>query len=381
MKKIRKGNLKRIFLSPPHIGTYEMKFIKEAFASNYIAPVGSQIDNFEKEFAKKIGISNVVAVSSGTASMHLALRILDIGQGDEIIAPTLTFIGGISPVIYQGGTLTFIDSDTTTWNMDPDLLLHEIEFRKRKGRFPKAVITADIFGQCVDLDRIKAICDKYNIPIISDSAESLGSTFKKQHAGVGATIAIYSFNGNKILTTSGGGLLASENEKLVAYAKFLATQACDNAPHYEHSQIGYNYRMSNVLAAIGRGQLRVLDERVKSKHRIFEYYKKHLSISGIKFMPEAKFGCSNRWLSVILIDPIEFGADRDHVRSTLENENIESRTVWKPMHMQPVFRGCKIRGGSVSEDLFKRGLCLPSGTAMTREDLDRIIDVILKSRR
>lgn len=369
----------RIFLSPPHMSGKELEFVKEAFASNYIAPLGPQVDAFEKEFTEKIGIAHAVAVSSGTAAMHLALRVLNVGPGDEVVAPSFTFIGGVSPVIFQGAKLSFLDSERSSWNMDPDLLAEELSFRSKHGRLPKAVISTDILGQCADLDRILDLCRPYDIPLISDSAEALGATYKKRQAGKGAALAVYSFNGNKIITTSGGGMLASEDSELIARARFLSQQARDPAPHYEHTEIGYNYRMSNILAAIGRGQMRVLDDRVNQKRRIFEYYKCALSdLPGIDFMPEADYGTSSRWLTVILVTPREFGAAREDIRIALEKENIESRPVWKPMHLQPVFRGCIMRGGSVSEDLFNRGLCLPSGTALTEADLDRVVNMIKK---
>jgi dTDP-4-amino-4,6-dideoxygalactose transaminase len=371
------GKNERIYLSPPHMSGEEIKFIQEAFKSNYIAPVGPQVDAFEREFADKVGISYTVALSSGTAAMHLALRILGVEQGDEVIAPSLTFIGGVSSVIFQGAKLAFIDSDRISWNMDPELLREELNFRNKRNCLPKVVISADIYGQCADLDKIIGICSHYNIPVISDSAEALGATYKGRSAGAGARIAIYSFNGNKIITTSGGGMLASEDEKIVIKARYFSQQARDPVPHYEHSQIGYNYRMSNILAAIGLGQLTVLHERVAAKRKIFNYYRDVLAdLRGIEFMPEAPYGHSNRWLTVILIDPKEFGADREQVRMMLEKQNIESRPVWKPMHLQPVFSKFPIRGGSVCEDLFNRGLCLPSGSAMTKDDLERVVGAI-----
>jgi dTDP-4-amino-4,6-dideoxygalactose transaminase len=357
----------------------EMKFVHEAFASNYIAPLGPQVDAFEREFAEKVGISHAVALTSGTAAMHLALHVLGVGCGDIVLAPSLTFVGGVSPVIRQGAEAVFIDSDRSSWNLDPDLLQEELDARRRKGKLPKAVITVDIYGQCVDMERILEACAPYEIPVISDSAEALGATYKDRSAGAGASAAVYSFNGNKIITTSGGGMLASEDKGLIEQARFLSQQARDNAPHYEHSRLGYNYRMSNILAAIGRGQLTVLDDRVERRRMIFDYYRKSLSdLPGIDFMPEAPYGRSNRWLTVISIDPREFGADRESVRLALEERNIESRPVWKPMHLQPVFAGCQLRGGGVCEDLFSHGLCLPSGTAMTGEDLEKVVDTIRK---
>jgi dTDP-4-amino-4,6-dideoxygalactose transaminase len=387
----------KIFLSPPHMGGEEMRFVQEAFESNYIAPLGPQVDAFEKEFAEYVGIPHAVAVSSGTAAMHLALRILGVGPGDEVMASTLTFIGSVTPVIFQGASLVFVDCDRTSWNMDTHLLAAELEKCQQRGRLPKAVVPTDLYGQCVDLDRILEICAPYNIPVVVDAAEALGATYKGRSASAGAKASIFSFNGNKIITTSGGGMLVSDDEDFIKQARFLSQQARNNAPHYEHSQIGYNYRLSNILAAIGRGQLRVLDERVEAKRRIFAYYQEALGdIPGIEFMPEASYGRSNRWLTVILITSEEFGVDREEVRLALESVNIEARPVWKPMHLQPVFNpqitqitqqnGLKQRykarviGGKVAEDLFKRGLCLPSGTAMTDDDLDRVTDTISNFR-
>lgn len=375
------GPGKRIFLSPPHMCGEEMKFVQEAFASNYIAPVGPQLDAFEREFCELVGIPHAVALSSGTAAMHLALRLLDIGPGDTVIAPSLTFVGGVNPAIYQGGELAFIDSERISWNIDPTLVEEELAFRSRQGKLPKAVISADIYGQCADMEMLLAICASYDVPLVSDSAEALGATWRGLSAGVGAKAAIYSFNGNKIITTSGGGMLASPDEQFIEKARFLSEQARDHAPHYEHSQIGYNYRMSNISAAIGRGQLRRLGERVEIKRRIFDNYEKAFAdVAGIEFMPEARYGRSSRWLSVVLIEPKEFGADRERVRIALEKENIESRAVWKPMHLQPVFKGSSMRGGKVCEDFFQRGLCLPSGTAMSDEDLEKVVETILSVR-
>lgn len=374
---VKIDNDRRIFLSPPHMCGEEIKFIKEVFESNYIAPLGPHVDAFEREFADKFGFDYALAISSGTAAMHLALRCLGVGPGDEVIASSLTFIGSVSPVIFQGATPVFIDSDRISWNMDTDLLAEELEECKKKGRLPKAVVPTDIYGQCVDLDRILEICAPYEIPVITDSAEAVGSTYKGRSAGKGAKATIFSFNGNKIITTSGGGILASDDKKFINYARFLSQQARDSFPHYEHSQLGYNYRMSNVLAAIGIGQLSVLNDRVEARRNIFNYYQNALvDIPGIEFMPEVHYGRSNRWLTVILITPEEFGADREAVRIALESKNIESRPVWKPMHLQPIFQGYRVRGNGVCEDLFKHGLCLPSGSAMTTDDMERVIEVI-----
>ena len=361
------------------MGGEELRFIQEAFDSNYIAPLGPQVDAFEKEFCEKTGITHAVALSSGTAGIHLAVLLGGVGKGDFVLASTLTFVGSVSPIVFQGAVPVFVDSDRVSWNMDPNLLEEELETCRKQGCLPKVVIPTDLYGQCADMDRIIEICKPHGIPVIVDAAEALGATYMGRCAGKGAVSAIYSFNGNKIITTSGGGMLASDDKTLIDQARFLSQQARDVAPHYEHSQLGYNYRMSNILAAIGRGQLKVLDERVKRKREIFRTYSEMLSdLPGIEFMPKAPYGECTRWLTVILITPEEFGADRETVRLALEDENIEARPLWKPMHLQPVFHGCRVRGGSVSEDLFNRGLCLPSGTAMTEADLERIMNVIRK---
>ena len=400
------------------MGGEELCFVREAFESNYVAPMGPQVDAFEQEFAEKIGIQQAVAVSSGTAAMHLALRILGVGPCDEVIASTLTFIGSITPIIFQGATPVFIDSDRFSWNINPDLLEEELHACKKRRQLPKAVVPTDLYGQCASPQRILDVCERYGVPVVVDAAESLGAKYKKKaqntglgteedgwiHTGVGAKAAVFSFNGNKIITSSGGGMLVSDDRHLIEQARFLSQQARDPAPHYEHSQIGYNYRMSNIVAAVGRGQLRVLDQRVEQKQKIYSYYKEALSgLPGIEFMPESQYGRSTRWLTAILIDPDEFGADRETVRLSLEEHNIESRPLWKPMHLQPVFSTegligaeagegkleakyagssgnspYKIRvvGGEVSEYLFERGLCLPSGTQMSEQDLDRIVRII-----
>ena len=375
-------NNKRIFLSPPHMSGQELKYVRDAYDTNYIAPLGPHVDAFEKEFVKKIGISHALAVSSGTAAIHLALLALGVGAGDIVLASTLTFIGSVGPVLYLGATPVFIDSDKDTWNMDLNLLEQEIKSRAKQGSLPKAVIATDLYGQCVDLDRILEICKPYDVPVIVDAAEALGATYKGRSAGSGAKAAIFSFNGNKIITTSGGGMLVSEDAKIIEYARFLSQQARDPAPHYEHSQIGFNYRMSNILAAIGCAQLEVLEERVAAKRKIFNAYRAKLgNVPGIDFIPETPYGESNRWLTVVLIAAEKLGTDREAVRHALEAENIEARPVWKPMHLQPVFKGYPCRGGAVAEALFKRGLCLPSGTSMTSGDINRIVSTILSCRR
>ena len=374
----RQGNVnKRIFLAAPHMGGEELDFIRDAFASNYIAPVGPQIDAFEREFAEMVGAGYAAAVSSGTAALHLLLRYVGVGDGDEVFCSTFTFVASVSPIVYQGGTPVFIDSDYNSWNMDPELLAMELKKRAAEDRLPKAVILVHLYGQSADINPIKEVCDKYKVVLIEDAAEALGAEYKGKAAGTFGLAGFYSFNGNKIITTSGGGMIVSDDEELIKKVKFWATHARDNAMHYEHSEIGYNYRMSNVLAAIGRGQLRVLPERVATKRKIFAHYRESLGdLPGLTFMPEPDFARSTRWLTCLTIDPVQAGIDRDLVIQELEKNNIEARPTWKPMHMQPLFKGCDIAGGSVAEHLFTYGLCLPSGTSMTEEDIARVIAVV-----
>jgi pyridoxal phosphate-dependent aminotransferase EpsN len=364
------------------MGGMELEFVQKAFASNYIAPVGPQVDAFEEEFCEKIGAQYAVAVSSGTAALHLALKLVDVGPDDEVMTSNLTFIGSASPITYLGAKPIFVDSDQESWNIDPMLLTKELRKRATQGRLPKAVVLVHLYGQCADIDPILEACDRYGVVLIEDAAEALGATYQGRSAGTIGKTGIFSFNGNKIITTSSGGMVVSSDVELIEKARFLSQQARDPAPHYEHSQIGFNYRMSNILAAIGRGQLRVLADRVESRRKIFTYYETALGeVSGIEFMPEPSYGRCTRWLTCLTIDPDKFGADRESVRLALESENIEARPVWKPMHMQRVFKGCECIGGEVAEDLFKRGLCLPSGTGMTEEDLNSIISVILSCRK
>ncbi|MDY6898290.1 MAG: DegT/DnrJ/EryC1/StrS family aminotransferase [Cyanobacteriota bacterium] len=368
---------KQILLSTPHMGEQELNFVKQAFDTNWIAPVGPHVDAFEDEFCQLTGAGYAAAVSSGTAAIHLALRLLDVGRGDEIFCSTLTFIASANPIVYQGAKPVFIDSDYTSWNMNPELLREALEKRARIGKLPKAVMLVHLYGQCADIDPILEACQKYDVPLIEDAAEALGASYKGRCPGTFGTIGIYSFNGNKIITTSGGGMLVSDDEALVKKARFLATQARDPAPHYQHTQIGYNYRLSNVLAGIGRGQLQVLKERVEARRRNFEVYQKALGhLPGIEFMPEAEFGRATRWLTCLTIDTKDFGVDREKLRLKLAERKIESRPVWKPLHMQPVFSECESIGGEVASDLFTRGLCLPSGSNLTDEDLQRVIEGI-----
>jgi len=368
---------KRLYLSPPHLNGREKEFILDALASNYITPMGPMVDAFETEFAQRVGYQHAVAVASGTAAIHLALREFGVGAGDEVLASTLTFIGGVAPIVYLGAKPVFIDSDEISWNMDPALLAEELVACAKRGKLPKAVLPTDAYGQSCDLDKLREVCACYGIPMIVDAAESVGAIYKGRHAGAGVDAAVYSFNGNKVLTTGGGGILASNDKNLIARAKFLACQARDPAPHYEHTEIGYNYRMSNILAAIGRGQLLSLDERIAKRRWIFEQYQAQLNdVAGISFMPEASYGKSSRWLTAIQLDPAVCKADPESLRVALDAENIEARPVWKPMHLQPVFKDTRTVGGNVSARLFERGLCLPSGSAMEMDDIQRVVAVI-----
>ena len=372
----------RIYLSPPHMSGLEQQYVQEAFASNWIAPLGPQVDAFEAEFAAAVGAPYALALSSGTAALHLALILAGVGPGDEVLVSTLTFSASANPVVYLGGRPIFIDSEPTSWNLDPALVAETIERKARQGKLPKAVIPVHLYGQSADLDPILDICHRFEIPVIEDAAEALGATYKGRAPGTLGKAGIFSFNGNKIITTSGGGMLVSDDGDFIAHARKLATQARDPAPHYQHSEIGYNYRMSNVLAGIGRGQLQVLEDRVQARRRNCAFYQETLGdLPGIAFMPEAPWGRCTRWLTVITVDPEEFGADREAIRLALEAENIEARPVWKPMHLQPVFAGCEAVGGSVAEEFFRDGLCLPSGSNLSESDLLRVVDVIRRMQR
>jgi dTDP-4-amino-4,6-dideoxygalactose transaminase len=367
----------RIYLSPPHMGQAERTLLLEAFDSNWIAPLGPQVDAFERELADTVGIEHVVALSSGTAALHLALQIAGVSAGDEVLVSTLTFSATANAVKYVGATPVFIDSDTSSWNMDPALLAEELDSCVKRGRQPKAVIVVDLYGQCADHDAIGKVCGEFGIPIIEDAAEALGATYQGKPAGAFGDTAVFSFNGNKIVTTSGGGAFVSSNKRSADRARFLSTQAREPVLHYEHKDIGYNYRMSNLLAAVGRGQLKVLADRVHARRANFAYYHDKLhDLPGVEFMPEAAYGTATRWLTCLTIDPGLAGCNRSDVIAALEKENIEARPVWKPMHLQPVFQTCRHRGGAVSERIFERGLCLPSGSALTQADLERIVEVI-----
>jgi dTDP-4-amino-4,6-dideoxygalactose transaminase len=362
----------RIFLSSPHMSDegYEMEYVKEAFDTNWIAPLGENVNEFEKELAEKVGSKAAAALSSGTAAIHLALKAAGVGEGDIVFCTTLTFSATANPIIYQNAIPVFIDSDYETWNMCPKAL--EEAFIKYPN--VKAVIVVHLYGLSADMDKIVELCKKYNVVLIEDAAESLGTYYKGKHTGTFGDYGIFSFNGNKIITTSGGGMVVSNNEERIAKARFWATQSRDQARHYQHSELGFNYRMSNVVAGIGRGQLKVLDERVAKKKYIFDFYKRELGeLDGVEFMPNNEWNEPNFWLSSLTLT--------GHVRpvgimEALEKENIESRPVWKPMHMQPFFEKYDFVGTGVSEAIFENGVCLPSDTKMTDADLYRVVGII-----
>ena len=368
---------KRVFLSSPHIGAEEEQFVAEAFATNWIAPLGPHVDAFEREFCEAVGSRHAAALSSGTAALHLALKLVRVGAGDEVLVSTLTFAASVNPIVYLGARPIFIDSERESWNLDPALLADELERRARSRRLPKALVLVHLYGQSADLYPIVELCERYGIALVEDAAESLGASYKGRVPGTFGRVGIFSFNGNKIITTSGGGMLVSDDEALVAQARKLATQARDPAPHYEHTEIGYNYRLSNVLAGIGAVGCRVLEERVEARRRNFAFYRDAIGdLPGLAFMPEAPWGHHSRWLTTLTLDPVKFGAMPEEVRLALEAENIEARPVWKPMHLQPVFAEYAVVGGAVAEGLFERGLCLPSGSNLSDDDLRRVARVV-----
>jgi dTDP-4-amino-4,6-dideoxygalactose transaminase len=368
----------KIWLSSPHMGGKEQVYVKEAFDTNWIAPLGPHVDGFESDLCQFTGAKSAAALSSGTSALHLALILCGVEAGDEVICQSFTFSASANPIVYQGATPVFVDSETDTWNMSPQHLRLAITDRISKGKKPKAIIPVHLYGMPANMKAISAIADEFTIPIIEDAAEAIGSTIDEKPCGTFGEMGILSFNGNKIITTSGGGALIADNNEYIVKARFLATQARDAAPHYQHSHIGYNYRMSNVCAAIGRGQMEVLKQRVRQRRHNFDYYVQQLSgIHGISFLQEPPGFFSNRWLTAILIDSTKTdGITREHVRLALEAENIESRPLWKPMHMQPVFAETPFYGDGTAERLFENGLCLPSGSNLTFPDLDRVIQII-----
>ena len=347
--------MKRVLLSVPHLGENEERYVREAFASNWLSTVGPNIDAFEDEFSRRIGLPSV-ALASGTAAMHLGLRLLGVGSGDEVFCPTLTFVATANPIVYQGATPVFLDSDRATWNLDPNVLEHALTARARAGRLPRAVIVVHLFGQSADMGPLLEICDRFGVPILEDAAEALGTLYKGRPAGTFGQVAAFSFNGNKIITATGGGMLVAQDPSWVQKARFWSTQARDPGIAYEHSEVGYNYRMSNVIAGIGRGQLEVLDDRVRRRREIaFSYRDAFADLPGIELMPQAPYGLHTNWLSCFLVDEERFGASRDDLIAALDRADVEARPVWKPMHLQPLFRDAKTFGGGVAEDLFEGG--------------------------
>ncbi|MCL6275555.1 aminotransferase class I/II-fold pyridoxal phosphate-dependent enzyme [Muricauda sp. 2012CJ35-5] len=367
----------RIWLSSPHMGGTEQLYVKEAFDSNWVAPLGPNVNFFENSLESYLNNNvHAAALSSGTGAIHLGLQLLGVGKGDEVLCQSFTFSASANPINYLGATPVFIDSESKTWNISPELLEKAILDRISNGKKPKAIVAVHLYGMPYQIEEIQEISKKYGIPVIEDSAEALGSEYKEMKCGQFGEIGIFSFNGNKIITTSGGGALLTKNESIKQKAVHLATQARDKAPHYQHSKIGYNYRMSNVLAGIGRGQMEVIDDRVAARRFNFDYYLKNLSgIAGIEFLEEPEGFYSNRWLTCILTDSFD---KRESIRLALDQEDIESRPLWKPMHLQPVFASCLHFSDGTSEDLFNRGLCLPSGSNMEQEDLERVVSIIKK---
>ncbi|WP_275586998.1 DegT/DnrJ/EryC1/StrS family aminotransferase [Paenibacillus elgii] len=371
----------RIYLSPPHMGQEEQQWVQQAFATNWIAPLGPNVDVFEKEIAGYVGASGALALSSGTAAIHLALRLLGVGAGDTVFCSSLTFVASVNPVVYQGAEPVFIDSEPESWNMSPQALERALSEAKRAGKLPKAVVVVNLYGQSADMDPLLDLCDQYGVPVIEDAAESLGATYKGRASGTLGRFGVYSFNGNKIITTSGGGMLVSDDLEALEKARYWATQARDPAPHYEHSEVGFNYRMSNVLAGIGIGQLHVLPERVETRRAIFAAYAEALgSMEGVEFMPEASFGSATRWLTTLTVDPQIARTTSGDIIRALAEANIESRPVWKPMHLQPLFQGCAYyphqEGHSVSDRLFEQGICLPSGSSLTETEQAKVIEIV-----
>lgn len=367
----------KIYLSSPHMGGDELAFVHQAFDTNWIAPLGPNVDGFEQDLCAYTGAQHAAALSAGTAALHLALILLGVQAGDEVLCQSFTFSASANPIVYQGATPIFIDSETDTWNISPELLEEAIQDRLKKGKKPKALILVHLYGMPAKLNEILRICQQYDIPVIEDAAEALGSSYYGKAVGTFGVMGVLSFNGNKIITTSGGGALIANEEGLIQQARFLATQARDAAPHYQHSVIGYNYRMSNVCAGIGRGQMMVLDQRVAQRRANYAFYHQALSnLPGIQFLDEPTGFFSNRWLTCLTINPEQASVSREQIRLALEKENIESRPLWKPMHLQPVFEGCPAYVNGVSEDLFNRGLCLPSGSNLTSEQLSAIVELV-----
>jgi len=370
--------MNKIWLSSPHLSGHEQKYVQEAFATNWIAPLGPNVDGFEQDLCKYVGVEHAAALSSGTAALHLALVMLGVERDDVVICQSFTFSASANPIVYQGATPVFVDSEPDTWNICPNALETALKSEKSKGKKVKAVIAVHLYGMPAKMQEIAEICQRYEVSLIEDAAEALGSTYLGKKLGSFGLLNVLSFNGNKIITTSGGGALLSNDEHFIKKSRFLATQSRDDAPHYQHSEIGYNYRLSNICAGIGRGQMEVINERVAQRRSNFEFYERELSaIEGITFQPEAEGSFSNRWLSCLVMDTQKTGGvTREDIRLQLATQNIEARPLWKPMHLQPVFAGTSYYGGDVAEKFFQDGLCLPSGSNLTEEELAKVIRVI-----
>lgn len=370
----------RVYLSPPEMGPVERRMLLEAFDSNWIAPVGPDLDAFEREVAERIGVGHAVALSSGTAALHLALELAGVTPGDEVVVPSFTFIATAAAVTYLGATPLFVDCSADSWNLDPSLVEEVLVARAARGRLPAAVLTVDLYGESADYTALEAVCGRLGVPLVEDAAEALGSTYRGRSAGSFGQSGVISFNGNKIVTTGGGGLLVTDSQARADRARYLASQARLPLPHYEHVEVGYNYRLSNLLAAIGRAQLQGLDHHIERRARINAAYRQALSgLPGVTFMPRAPHGTPNHWLTCVVIDPARFGADREDVRLALEADDIESRPTWKPLHLQPAFAGTELIGPGVCTRIFDRGLCLPTGSALSPADQDRIVTIIRRT--
>ena len=372
--------MSRIHLSVPHLGDLEDRYVREALETNWVSTIGPNLDAFERDFSKLVGGLPCVALSSGTAAIHLGLKLLGVGPGDEVLCPTLTFAASANPIVYEGARPVFIDSERASWNVDPELVAEALESAATRGKLPKAVVVVHLYGQSADLDRVEAACARYSVPILEDAAEALGTHYRGEQVGKRGHVNAFSFNGNKIITTSGGGMLVARDRAWIEKARFWSQQSREPKPWYEHVELGYNYRLSNVLAGLGRGQLQVLEDRVSARRAVAtRYVDAFADLAGISLMPQASYGRHTNWLSVFLLDEDAFGATRDDLLAALAREDIDARPVWKPMHLQPVFADARRFGGAVAADLFERGICLPSSSSLSSDEQNRVIDVVRRA--